>query len=360
LMNWNEQANKKKKRRRIAAVLLMLVLAGLAAYIYVVSALKPVNAENKNKKEISIPSGTSTAGIGDILEKNGIIKSGRVFQFYVKINYKHGLKAGTYLLSPSMSVKEVADRITGGKVYHAVRHKVTIPEGTQLVEIADLIAKEFNMNKDDIIRQLNDPAYIDKLKAAYPQLITDKLKDPNIKYKLEGYLYPATYSYYKKTYTLEEIVKPMLEKTNAYIMQNAQAIKNRQLDVHQFLTMSSLIEQEATADTDRQKIASVFYNRLKANMPLQTDPTVLYALGKHKDRVLYQDLKVNSPYNTYVVKGLPVGPISNAGEPSLKAALEPAQTDYLYFLAAPNGEVFFAKTLEEHNALKAKYITSQQ
>ena len=121
--------------------------------------------------------------------------------------------------------------------------------------------------------------------------------------------------------------------------------------------MSSLIEEEATGFTDRQKISSVFYNRLAKGMPLQTDPTVLYALGKHKQRVLYEDLKINSPYNTYVVKGLPVGPIANSGKHSVEAALEPAQTDYYYFLAAPTGEVYYAKTLEEHNALKQKYIT---
>lgn len=359
-MNWNEQAKKKKRRRSAAAVLLIIVLIGLAGYIYIASALKPVDAKSKEQKEVTIAPGTSTAGIGQVLEENRIVKSGKVFQYYVKANYQHGLKAGTYLLSPSMSVKEVADHITGGQVFNPVRYKITIPEGSQLVEIADIIAKEFKLNKDDVIRQLNDPAFIDKLKGTYPQLITDKLKDQNIKYKLEGYLYPATYSYYKKSNTLDEIIAPMLNKTNAFVTQNMATIQNKHLDVHQFLTISSLIEEEATAATDRQKIASVFYNRLKVNMPLQTDPTVLYALGKHKERVLYGDLKVNSPYNTYVIKGLPVGPIANAGEPSLKAALEPAQTDYYYFLAAPSGEVFFAKTLEEHNALKAKYITSQQ
>jgi UPF0755 protein len=123
--------------------------------------------------------------------------------------------------------------------------------------------------------------------------------------------------------------------------------------------MASLIEEEATAKTDREKIASVFYNRLRVGMPLQTDPTVLYALGKHKDRVYYKDLKVNSPYNTYIHNGLPPGPIANAGEMSIRAALQPAETDYMYFLATPNGEVIFTKTLKEHNREKAKYIGKQ-
>ncbi|UOY94503.1 endolytic transglycosylase MltG [Ectobacillus sp. JY-23] len=358
-MSWNEQA-KKKKRRRIAAIIILLLFAvTIGGYGYIASALKPV-ADTAEKKEIEIPSGTSTAGIGELLEKNGIIKNGTVFQYYVKANFQNGLKAGNYLLSPSMSVKEIATIITSGSVYNPARYKITIPEGSQLKDIVKIIANEFKFNEDDVLRQLNDGNVLAELQKTYPQLITNKLQNPAITYKLEGYLYPATYSYYKKENTLQEIVEPMLEKTNQYVTANKPAIEKLGFDVHQFLTMSSLIEEEATAMTDRRKIASVFYNRLKANMPLQTDPTVLYALGKHKDRVLYSDLKIASPYNTYVVTGLPVGPIANAGEPSMKAALDPEQTDYYYFLAALNGEVFFAKTLEEHNALKEKHITSQR
>lgn len=349
----------KIKLKRWVFVCFGIVFVVVALYLYVLSALQPVNTSSTEKQKITIEPGTSTAGIGELLKKNGIVKNGTVFEYYVKLNYKQGLKSGTYLLSPSMSVKDVADHITGGSIYQVPNNKIVVKEGEQLVDIADSIANEFHMNKDDVINQLNDSALLDRLKSKYPALITDKLKDPAIKYKLEGYLYPATYSYDKKPSSIDEIIAPMIEKTNTYIVKHEDAIKQKQLDVHQFLTMASLIEEEATASTDRQKIASVFYNRLKVNMPLQTDPTVLYALGKHKERVSLQDLKVNSPYNTYIVKGLPVGPISNAGEPSLQAALEPAQTDYYYFLAAPSGEVFFAKTLEEHNALKAKYITTK-
>jgi UPF0755 protein len=136
-------------------------------------------------------------------------------------------------------------------------------------------------------------------------------------------------------------------------------MKQKQLTAHILLTMSSLIEEEASGKTDRNKISSVFYNRLQKGMPLQTDPTVLYAQGKHKERVLYSDLEVNSPYNTYQNKGLPPGPISNAGKVSIDAALNPAQTDYYYFLAAADGSIIFSKTLEEHNQEKAKYISSK-
>jgi UPF0755 protein len=123
--------------------------------------------------------------------------------------------------------------------------------------------------------------------------------------------------------------------------------------------MASLIEEEATKSVDRNKISSVFYNRIEKKMPLQTDPTVLYALGEHKDRVYYKDLEVKSPYNTYKVKGLPPGPIANPGDQSMKAALEPEKTDFLYFLATKKGEVIFTKTLAEHNKAKAEHISNK-
>lgn len=359
-MNGYEQTRKKKKRRRAAASLIIMAVIGLAVYMYVASALQPLNAASTKQQEITIPTGTSIARIGELLEEHNIIKSGTVFEYYVKATYKKGLQAGTYLLSPAMSVEDIVNHMIAGNVYNPVRYKLVIPEGSQLVEIAEMIAAEFQLNKENVMSQLNDGAFIEQLKSTYPELITDTLKDTKIKYPLEGYLFPATYSYHKKSYTLQEIIMPMLDKTNAFINEHKGAMQQKQLTVHELLTMGSLIEEEATAYTDRQKIASVFYNRLEINMPLQTDPTVLYALGKHKDRVLYEDLKVDSPYNTYIIKGLPVGPIANAGEPSLQAALEPAETDYYYFLAAPTGEVFFAKTLAEHNALKAAHITSQQ
>ncbi len=349
----------KKKRRRVAfVVIIALFVCCVSVYAYISSALKPIDRSKKQEIVVEIPKGSSTSKIGEILEGKGAIKNGTVFSIYAKAKSKN-LQAGTYLLHTSMNVDEVMEQMSSGNVHRPVAYKITIKEGAQVVEIADMIAKELKWNKDDVVRQLNDKSFVQKLQQKYPALLTNKIFDSNIKYPLEGYLYPATYSFYKKDTTLEEIVTAMLEKTNALIVQNEAKMKKKNFDVHQLLTLSSLIEEEATGFTDRQKIASVFYNRLAKGMPLQTDPTVLYALGKHKERVLYKDLKVNSPYNTYVVKGLPVGPIANSGKHSVQAALEPAQTDYYYFLAAPNGEVYYAKTLEEHNALKQKYITKK-
>ncbi len=133
-------------------------------------------------------------------------------------------------------------------------------------------------------------------------------------------------------------------------------MEDQTLSVHQLLTMASLIEEEATEKVDRDQIASVFYNRIDAGMPLQTDPTVLYAKGVHEKRVYYKDLEIDSPYNTYKNIGLTPGPIANAGKSSIEAALNPAKTDFYYFLATPMGDVMFSKTLAEHNEKKAKHL----
>jgi UPF0755 protein len=195
--------------------------------------------------------------------------------------------------------------------------------------------------------------------AKYPDLLTTEILNPNIKYPLEGYLFPATYPFYKQNPTIEEMVVTMLDQTRKVISPYLAESSDEKITAHQLLTMSSLIEEEATEKADRKKISSVFYNRIEQGMPLQTDPTVLYAQGKHKERVLYEDLEVDSPYNTYKHKGLPPGPIANAGKDSLDAAVNPADTKHLYFLATAEGEVIFTNTLDEHNAAKAEHITNQ-
>jgi UPF0755 protein len=338
-------------------ILLVAIIAG-GGYIYIKSALNPVSPYSKEQKIIEIPAGTSITGIASILESKGIVKDARVFKYYVKFKNESGFKAGSYQLSPSMSVSTIINHLKAGKVNPVVT--ITIPEGTQLKEIAQIIAKAINKPESDVFNQLNDKTYVSTLLAKYPEVLTNDIFNSNIMYPLEGYLFPATYPFYKANLTVDEVVTVMLDKTNKVLAAYKDQIKQKQLTTHQLVTMASLIEEEASVKADRNKISSVFYNRLQKGMPLQTDPTVLYAQGKHKERVLYQDLEVNSPYNTYKNKGLPPGPISNAGKVSIEAALFPAQTDYYYFLAAADGSVIFSKTLEEHNREKAKYISSEK
>ncbi|MCD4838583.1 endolytic transglycosylase MltG [Neobacillus sedimentimangrovi] len=347
----------------IISIILIFVFAliGGGGYLYIQSALKPVDPDSKVKKKVEIPIGSSVSGIGERLEKNGIIKDAKVFKYYVKFKNESGFMAGIYELSPSMDIQEIVDRLKTGKVLAEASFKITIPEGKQLKEIAAIMAKATNQDETQVFNQLNDKEFIKELMNKYPDLLTSDILNPQIKYPLEGYLFPATYPFYKPNPTVEEMVIAMLNKSQHVLADYIErGKKEKNLTVHQLLTMASLIEEEATEQADRKRIASVFYNRIEKGMMLQTDPTVLYAQGKHKERVVYKDLEVDSPYNTYKHTGLPPGPIANAGRVSLEAAVDPEESDFYYFLATSDGKVVFTKTLEEHNKEKAKHITNKK
>lgn len=351
--------------RRIVLIITIIlavtiVLIGGGGYLYIQSALKPVDSSSKVQKNVEIPIGSSVTGIGERLEQNGIIKDAKVFKYYVKLKNEGGFMAGDYQLSPSMDVPEIVSRLKTGKVLAKASFKIAIPEGKQLKEIAAIMAKATNQDEAQVLAKLNDKEFIKTLMAKYPDILTNEILNPSIMYPLEGYLYPATYPFFKPNPSVEEMVTAMLDKTREVLADYTDEAKDKKLSVHQLLTMASLVEEEATEKADRKKISSVFYNRMEKRMPLQTDPTVLYAQGKHKERVVYKDLEVNSPYNTYKNPGLPPGPIANAGKSSIEAALEPEQTDYYYFLATADGTVIFTKTLEEHNQEKAKHISSKK
>ncbi|WP_254052820.1 endolytic transglycosylase MltG [Bacillus sp. V59.32b] len=339
------------------SILLLVIVIGLGGYFYVNSALKPVDPDNKTAKTVEIPIGSSTGDISSILEENGIIKNARVFKYYIKFRNEAGFQAGEYKLAPSMTLSEIVDSIKKGKLMQEATVKITIPEGKQLVQIANIIGEKTKQNPDEVFEQLNDKAFIKKMQNQYPELLTDEIYHKDILYPLEGYLYPATYDFYEEEPKVETIVSEMLKTTEAALAEYQNAMEQKKYSPHRLLTIASLVEEEATEEVDRGQIASVFFNRLEADMPLQTDPTVLYAKGEHKARVLYKDLEVASPYNTYKNKGLPPGPIANAGKVSIDATLNPANTNFLYFLATPEGKVLYSVSLDEHNQKKAEHIT---
>jgi UPF0755 protein len=340
----------------LVAVILVMALVGLGGYLYISSALKPVDPDNKDAIKVEIPRGSGISLISQTLEDNGVVKNAKVFKYYVKFKNESGFQAGTYNLSPSMTIQEIIDQIKNGIV--AETYRITIPEGRDLEQISEIIAKKTGKKSKDVLAVINKNGFIKEMMKKYPDLLTDDILAENIRYPLEGYLYPATYSFYEEDPTIESIVSEMVKKTNEILAKYKDEMSKDKWTPHTLLTMASLIEEEATEKVDRDKISAVFKNRMEKDMRLQTDPTVLYALGEHKDRVTYKDLEVDSPYNLYRHKGLTPGPIANAGETSIQAALNPADIDDLYFLATKSGEVIFNKTLEEHNKDKAKHITN--
>lgn len=329
----------------IVAVLAIVVLSG---YFYIKSALEPVDPNSTTEIEVEIPIGSSLTTIASILQENGVIKDARIFKYYTKFKNESQFQAGNYTLTQSMTLDEIIESLKTGKVYRKPIFTMTIPEGLTLEQIANIVENNTNYTKDEFMAKVTDAEFIENMMGTYPEVITEEVLEGNVRYALEGYLYPATYSFYEEDPTLDEIITTMISQTKDIVLGYSSLLEEKQMTVHELLTFASLLEEEATAQTDRETIASVFYNRLELDMPLQTDPTVLYALGSHKDRVLYEDLKVESPYNTYEVTGLPPGPIANAGKTSIEAVLNPTDTDYLYFLADPEGVNHFAKTYEEH------------
>lgn len=360
-----EQQKEAKLVRRIVFItaivgILLIGAIGGGGYYYIKEAMKPVDENSKKTVDVNIPIGSSTTGIGQILEDKGVIRDARVFKYYVKFKNEAGFMAGDYKMKPSMTLPEIITSLKTGKVMQDVVMKITIPEGKQLKQIAGIIAEKTQQDEEEIFKQLNDKEFVHKMMGKYPDVLTDDILKDNVKYPLEGYLFPATYPFYSEKPTVEEIVTVMLTKTKEVLGEFKGQMEEKEMTTHELMTMASLIEEEATEKVDRDKIASVFYNRLEDGMMLQTDPTVLYAHGEHKERVFYKDLEIDDPYNTYKIQGLPPGPIANPGVMSIEAALAPADTDHMYFLATSTGEVLFSQTLAEHNRKVNEHITNKK
>lgn len=348
-------------RRIVFAIALVVLIIGLvgsrAVYKYITESLQPVDPDSEETIEVEIPIGSGLSSIAETLEDEGIIRNAKIFKYYAKFNNESQFQAGTYALSKSMTLDELIQSLKTGKVYREPVFTIAIPEGLTLKQIAKIVEKKTSITEQAFMSYVEDEKTIDDLMGKYPNILTDEIRNENIKYPLEGYLFPATYPFYEENPSVETVVETMLDATAANLTPYLTYLQEQEKSVHWLLTFASLLEREATAKTDRETIASVFYNRLDIDMPLQTDPTVLYALGEHKDRVLYSDLKVQDPYNTYVVKGLPPGPISNAGKSSIDAVVEPSDTDYLYFLADKEGNNHFTNSYEEHLKNQAKYLS---
>ncbi|PID05820.1 MULTISPECIES: endolytic transglycosylase MltG [unclassified Sporosarcina] len=345
----------------VAVVLVVGIVGGFSVYTYIKSALEPVDPDSEKIVEVEIPIGSGLDMISEKLEESGIIKNARIFKYYAKVNNEADFQAGTYGLTQSMTPDELIKSLKTGVVYRTPAFTLTIPEGLTIDQIAERTSKKTTITKEQFMEYVTNEQVIQEYMEKYPEVITKEILNENIRYALEGYLFPATYPFFEEKPTVKEVVDTMVDATVQNVIPYkaywAEEGKNR--SVHKMLTFASLLEKEATGQTDRETIASVFNNRIEQGMPLQTDPTVLYALGEHKARVMNEDLKVDNIYNTYKNKGLPPGPIANAGTASLQATVEPSKTGYLFFLADENGKNYFAKTYEEHLKNKAKYIDSQ-
>jgi UPF0755 protein len=287
---------------------------------------------------VDLAPGSSALRIGQRLQAAGVLRSQYGFDLLRAVE-RRTLKAGEYRFDHPVTPLEVYDQIARGEVY---TRALVVPEGANIFDIATRVEQSgFDTRKD----------FLD---AAVQQVGLVADLDPQAK-SLEGYLFPDTYRFARST-RATEIVAAMVHRFRAVAAQLG--LKE---NLHQVVTIASLIERETAVDSERPRVASVFDNRLKRNMPLMTDPSVIYGLqleGSWRGSIYESDLTRNTAYNTYLHPGLPPGPVANPGIPSLRAAMHPADTDYLYFVAAgknAQGTSLFASTLDEHNRNVAGY-----
>ncbi len=352
--------NKKKKRTKsiiltiIALFLAVIVLAAGILYFYYNKNIGSFDSANQEKFTVEIPIGSSTANIGKELEDKGIINSGQFFKIYTRVKGEGDFQAGVYQLSPSMNLTEIIAALKEGKLFKKPELTLTIPEGFNVPQIAGEISARTGYEKEEILKVMTDKAFLKELQEKYKNIPDDIYKE-GLYYPLEGFLFPATYEFDKKKPELKEIVDKMVEQSSTVIAKFENDIKKSGYSLFEMITLASLIEEESQREDDRKKISGVFHNRLEQNMKLDSDPTVKYARKDFDVQVLYEHLEVDSPYNTYRYKGIPIGPIASPGEKSIEAALKPVKMEELFFYARPNGEVIYTKTLQEHNAVYKKY-----
>ena len=318
-----------KKSIKITVLMLFLIaVAGAGLWIYFTG---PVH-EGGEDKAIVIREGMHLKEISRMLESEGLIKNSTAFMLLAEIKgYGRRIKAGEYILNPSMTPGRIMEMMTRGEV---VSHTVTIPEGYSIEQIADVLSASGLIEREKFLAY----AMGNGIEKNYG------IEGPG----LEGYLYPDTYQF-ARGLSAVSIVDAMVKRFWQITDQFKQKIAESGMTLHEVVTLASIVEKETGRASERPLIASVFLNRIKKRMRLESDPTVIYGIKDFSGNLKKRDLTTHTPYNTYVIRGLPPGPIANPGIDSIKAVLYPAKTNYLYFVSKNDGSHHFSSTLKEHN-----------
>lgn len=313
-------------------VFLLLVPIWLGFY-----AISPGPLEKEEGAVVFIPPETGFYGIQDILASEGIIKKDVRFSVLARLmQVTHKLKAGEYLFEEAQTPIQVLSVLERGIVLH---RPVTIIEGANIYQIADVLATGGWVERERFLKLVKDSAFIREFNLAVGSL--------------EGYLFPDTY-YFSRGQSARIIIQKMVNRLKEVLKELTVAGK-LPLSQHELLTLASIVEKETAVPEERPLIASVFLNRLKRGMRLQTDPTVIYGLTNFDGNLTRKDLKTPSPYNTYVIKGLPPGPIGSPGRAAIEAVINPAKGSYLYFVSKNDGSHHFSKKLSDHNRAVVRY-----
>ena len=371
---------KKKKKFRfvrfLVTLLILLALLGVGGfygYRYAESALQPIDPSSKQYVKVQIPEGANSQEIGSILEKSGLVKHGLLFTAYVKHKNYSDLKSGYYNLQKSMSTEDLIKALQKGgtpEPQEVVYANLTIPEGFTLEQIAQTVAQlqgEFKepLTAEAFMTKVQDENFIAQEVAKYPKLLESlPAKDSGVRYRLEGYLFPATYTI-KESTTIESLIDEMLATMDKNLSPHYATIKEKNLTVNELLTIASLVEKEGAKTEDRKLIAGVFYNRLNLGIPLQSNIAILYAEGKLGQKISLADdvaidTAIDSPYNVYTNIGLMPGPVDSPSLDAIESSINQTKSDNLFFVAnVQDGKVYFAATKEEHDKNVEEHINSK-
>ena len=373
------QPTKKKKSGFKAFFISLLIFLGLISaggyfgYQYVQSSLQPVDASSKQYVTVQIPEGANVQTIGSTLEKSGLIKHGVIFAFYAKYKNYSDLKSGYYNLQKSMSTEDIIHELQKGGTAEAQEPalaNLTIPEGYTIDQIAQAVGQlqgEFKepLTADAFLAKVQDENFISQEVAKYPSLLESlPTKESGVRYRLEGFLFPATYSI-KESTTIESLIDEMLAAMDKTLAPHYSAIKSKNLTVNELLTIASLVEKEGAKTEDRKLIAGVFYNRLNLGMPLQSNIAILYAQGKLGQKISLADdagidTSINSPYNVYTNLGLMPGPVDSPSLDAIESSINQTKSENLYFVAdVTDGKVYYASNKEEHDRNVAEHVNSK-
>lgn len=371
---------KKKKKSHfkgiLMTILVLLILLGTGGFFglrYAESALLPVDPSSKQYVTVQIPDGANTQQIGETLENSGLIKNSLVFTMYAKYKNYSDLKSGYYNLKKSMSTEELIKALQKGgtpEPQEPSLAELTIPEGYTLEQIAQTVGQlqgDFKepLTANAFMAKVQDESFITKEVAKYPNLLESlPAKDSGVRYRLEGYLFPATYTI-KESTTVESLIDDMLAAMDKNLSNHYATIKQKNLTVNELLTIASLVEKEGAKTDDRKLIAGIFYNRLNLGMPLQSNIAILYAEGKLGQNISLADdaaidTTLDSPYNVYTKVGLMPGPVDSPSLDAIESSINQTKSDYLYFVAnVQDGKVYYSTTLEEHNRNVQEHINGK-
>ena len=370
----------KKKKSHLKAFFISLLIflalisaGGYFGYQYVQSSLLPVDANSKKYVTVQIPEGANVQEIGSALENSGVIKHGVIFAFYAKYKNYSDLKAGYYNLQKSMSTEDIIKELQKGGTPEPQEPSLadlTIPEGYTIDQIAQAVGQlqgEFKepLTAEAFLAKVQDDNFISQEVAKYPNLLESlPTKESGVRYRLEGFLFPATYSI-KESTTIESLIDEMLAAMDKTLTPHYSTIKSKNLTVNELLTIASLVEKEGAKTEDRKLIAGVFYNRLNLGMPLQSNIAILYAQGKLGQNISLADdagidTSINSPYNVYTKTGLMPGPVDSPSQDAIEASINQTKSENLYFVAnVTDGKVYYAANQEEHDRNVAEHVNSK-